>query len=162
MTTITKNGAGQKSKANPKPAGGNADATRPDPVTGSKPTVPDGNGANPALQTGSTAGGGNTSAVTTGTETPAPTGTNGVKTDTDVDKAKNAAEAEKARKEAEAQAKKLAPFKAIAQRYAAYYPACGEFHITSDKMVFLEGDKAEAEAHQRELPKGEVITIKPE
>ena len=73
-----------------------------------------------------------------------------------------AAAAEKARKEAEAQAKKLAPFKAIAQRYAAYYPACGEFHITSDKMVFLEGDKAEAEAHQRELPKGEVITIKPE
>lgn len=133
MTTITKNSAGQKPQATEKPAASNAPA-KPDPAAGGETIIPDATKVNPAPNPDDTTAG---------------------------DKAKAAA-AEKARKEAEAQAKKLAPFKAIAQRYAAYYPACGEFHITSDKMVFLEGDKAEAEAHQRELPKGEVITIKPE
>lgn len=53
-----------------------------------------------------------------------------------------------------------APYVAIAERYAKYYPSAGEFHITSDRMVFLPGDKAEAEAHQRLLGKGELRTIK--
>ena len=52
-----------------------------------------------------------------------------------------------------------APYVAIAERYAKYYPYAGEFHITSDRMVFLPGDKADAEAHQRLLGKGELRTI---
>ncbi len=77
--------------------------------------------------------------------------------DKDTDKATEAtiAEADDARRtEADV------PYVAIAERYAKYYPSAGEFHITSDRMVFLPGDKAEAEAHQRLLGKGELRTIK--
>lgn len=67
----------------------------------------------------------------------------------------------KAREEQEMRkAQEEAPYIAIAQRYAGSYPNCPEFHITSDKMVFLAGDKAEAEAHQKTLGKGRLRTIK--
>ena len=79
--------------------------------------------------------------------------------------AEKAAKAERKRQEAEAkkaaekEAKENAPYVEIAKRYAEHYPACKAFHITSDKQVFLEADKAEAEAHQREIGKGKVRTI---
>lgn len=83
----------------------------------------------------------------------------------DAEKAAEAAEAERKKQEAEAkkaaekEAKENAPYVEIAKRYAEHYPACKAFHITSDKQVFLEADKAEAEAHQREIGKGKVRTI---
>lgn len=79
--------------------------------------------------------------------------------------AEKAAAAERKKQEAEAkkaaekEAKENAPYVEIARRYAEHYPACKAFHITSDKQVFLEADKAEAEAHQREIGKGKVRTI---
>lgn len=151
MTTITKNSAGQKPQATEKPAASNA-PTKPDPAAGGETIIPDATKVNPVPSPDDTTAGDKAKAAAA----------EKVRKEEKERLAKEAAEVEKARKEAEAQTKKLAPYKEIAQRYAAHYPACGEFHITSDKMVFLEGDKAEAEAHQRELPKGEVITIKPE
>lgn len=72
-----------------------------------------------------------------------------------------AAAEHKAREEQEMRiAQEEAPYVAIAKRYAESYPTCPEFHITSDKMVFLAGDKAEAQAHQNALGKGELHTIK--
>lgn len=79
--------------------------------------------------------------------------------------AEKAAEAERKKQEAEAkkaaekEAKENAPYVEIAKRYAEHYPACRAFHITSDKQVFLENDKAEAEAHQREIGKDKLRTI---
>lgn len=61
---------------------------------------------------------------------------------------------------AKQEAKANAPFVEIAERYAPHYPDCSAFHITSDKQVFLEGDKAAADEHQAELGKGTVTTIK--
>lgn len=65
-----------------------------------------------------------------------------------------------ARLAAEKKAKEEAPYVEIAYRYAPHYPNCAQFHITSDKMVFLEPDKAAAIEHQNFIGKGEVRTIK--
>ena len=40
-------------------------------------------------------------------------------------------------------------FQALAEEYAKSYPGNGAFHITSDRLVFLEGELPLAEAHQK-------------
>lgn len=64
-------------------------------------------------------------------------------------------EADKATKAAEKVAKvdaakvaKRAELEKIAIEYAKSYPTNKVFHICSDRMVFLEGDIAEAQSHQ--------------
>lgn len=68
-------------------------------------------------------------------------------------------EAVKAAEAAETQARKADPFKALAEKYAKAYPECRAFHITTDKQVFLDKDKALAKFHQKGLGEGEVRTI---
>ncbi len=52
------------------------------------------------------------------------------------------------------------PFLALAKQYAKHYPDCDTFHITTDRQVFLDGNKSLAAFHQRSLGGGEVRTIK--
>lgn len=44
--------------------------------------------------------------------------------------------------------------------YRKAYPKCRAFHVTSDRMVFLDGDLSLAKVHQRSLGGGEVETHK--
>ena len=44
--------------------------------------------------------------------------------------------------------------------YRKAYPTCRAFHVTSDRMVFLEADSGLARVHQNNLGSGEVKTYK--
>ncbi len=44
--------------------------------------------------------------------------------------------------------------------YRRAYPTCRAFHVTSDRMVFLEADSGLARVHQNNLGSGEVKTYK--
>lgn len=79
--------------------------------------------------------------------------------------AEKAAEAKRKKAEAEAKKKAATPKpagnKALALEYAKRYPKEKEFHITTDKQVFLSRDLSLARAHQRSLGgDGQVETIK--
>lgn len=72
--------------------------------------------------------------------------------------------AAEAKKKAEAEKSSKSKFELevekIAKEYAPHYPGDKALHFTTDKMVFLEKDIAEAQAHQVQLGKGKVVTIK--
>ncbi len=75
------------------------------------------------------------------------------------------AAAKKAAAEAKASAGAAAktgenPFTKLAGEYKKLYPDNKTFHITSDKQVFLEKNKGDAESHQRSLKEGKVTTVK--
>lgn len=61
------------------------------------------------------------------------------------------------------EAPKKAPRKATAtipdflKEYVEAYPHNRTFHVTSDRMVFLEGDRGLAVMHQNSLPGGENV-----
>lgn len=65
--------------------------------------------------------------------------------------------------ETPAEAPKKAPRKATAtipdflKEYVEAYPHNRTFHVTSDRMVFLEGDRGLAVMHQSSLPGGENV-----
>lgn len=65
--------------------------------------------------------------------------------------------------EAVNEAPKKAPRKATAtipdflKEYVEAYPHNRTFHVTSDRMVFLEGDRGLAVMHQNSLPGGENV-----
>lgn len=44
--------------------------------------------------------------------------------------------------------------------YRKAYPKCRVFHVTSDRMVFLDGNLNMAKVHQRSIGDGEVETYK--
>ena len=44
--------------------------------------------------------------------------------------------------------------------YRKAYPKCRAFHVTSDRMVFLESDRNAALVHQQSLGEGTVETFK--
>lgn len=52
-------------------------------------------------------------------------------------------------------------FEQLADSYQKHYPSCDEFHITTDKQVFLKTDLSLATLHQRSIGEGKVRTIKP-
>lgn len=59
--------------------------------------------------------------------------------------------------------KKADPYEKLAKEYAKHYPHNDTFHITSDKQVFLKGDRNLAVLHQAGLKTNEkirTITVK--
>ena len=61
--------------------------------------------------------------------------------------------------------KKADPYEKLAREYAKHYPHNDTFHITSDKQVFLKGDRNLAILHQAGLKTNEkirTITVKTE
>lgn len=52
------------------------------------------------------------------------------------------------------------PLNELVKAYSKLYPKSRQFHVTTDLMVFLEGDLNAAQFHQRSLPDGQVETLK--
>lgn len=50
-------------------------------------------------------------------------------------------------------------YMAIAHNYSKHYPDCKQFHITGDKMVFLESDYQLALQHQSTQSQGQLHSI---
>ena len=48
----------------------------------------------------------------------------------------------------------------LVKAYSKLYPKCKKFHVTADRMVFLENDLNAAQFHQRTLPDGQVESLK--
>lgn len=82
----------------------------------------------------------------------------------ETEKEKTAIKIEKAEKTEKAKSPSKSKFETdverIAKNYAPHYPNVQSLHFTSDKMVFLEQDLAQAQAHQLQLGDGEVLTVK--